>query len=247
MLPCVAGVDLKSAKRHQILELEKMWMNFQRELELQNKVIEVVFDQLSRDARKEQQLLMEELGQRKIIKHQRTINGRVHRLPIPMGTMLSTTTAVKVSLLAKQLIYSCVVVVGEDEEGEEGNAGILQWYSIEMDVNFWSIDSWKKREESQVEDATKAAAVSLLAKQLIYRLLHKDPHNRLDSHEGAPELKVIRSVGEGVEGPMNSNLQDDKVGDGTTSMVVWPTKLLREVEKLLAMKIQPLTIIADLF
>ncbi|GKD30846.1 hypothetical protein Tco_1241624 [Tanacetum coccineum] len=34
MLPCVAGVDLKSAKRHQILELEKMWMNFQRELEL---------------------------------------------------------------------------------------------------------------------------------------------------------------------------------------------------------------------
>ncbi|GJZ64626.1 hypothetical protein Tco_0621047 [Tanacetum coccineum] len=40
MLPCVAGVDLKSAKRHQILELEKMWMNFQRELELQNKVIE---------------------------------------------------------------------------------------------------------------------------------------------------------------------------------------------------------------
>ncbi|GJZ40563.1 hypothetical protein Tco_0587449 [Tanacetum coccineum] len=41
MLPCVAVVDLKSAKRHQILELEKMWMNFQRELELQNKVIEV--------------------------------------------------------------------------------------------------------------------------------------------------------------------------------------------------------------
>ncbi|GJW16793.1 hypothetical protein Tco_0024229 [Tanacetum coccineum] len=40
MLPCVAGVDLKSAKRHQILELEKMWMNFQRELERQNKVIE---------------------------------------------------------------------------------------------------------------------------------------------------------------------------------------------------------------
>ncbi|GJR80823.1 hypothetical protein Tco_0151608 [Tanacetum coccineum] len=27
-------VDLKSAKRHQILELENMWMNFQRELEL---------------------------------------------------------------------------------------------------------------------------------------------------------------------------------------------------------------------
>ncbi|GJR72776.1 T-complex protein 1 subunit beta [Tanacetum coccineum] len=81
-----------------------------------------------------------------------------------------------------------------------------------MDVNFWSIDSWKKREESQVEDATKAAA-------------------------------VIRSVCEGVGGPMNSNLQDDKVGDGTTSMVVWPRELLREAEKLLAMKIQPMTII----
>ncbi|GJR15971.1 glycosyl hydrolase family protein 43 [Tanacetum coccineum] len=40
------GVDLKSAKRHQILELEKMWMNFQRELELQNKVIEAYEDDI---------------------------------------------------------------------------------------------------------------------------------------------------------------------------------------------------------
>ncbi|GKC20904.1 putative LOV domain-containing protein [Tanacetum coccineum] len=104
-----------------------------------------------------------------------------------------------------------------------------------------------------------AELVSLPAKQLIYRLLHRDPQNRLDSHEDATELKlsilskyqlsfislsgnaleicsVICSVGKGVGGLMNSNLQHDEVGDGTTSMEIWPHKLLREAEKLLAMK-----------
>nr|GEW87808.1 tubulin alpha-1 chain [Tanacetum cinerariifolium] len=104
------------------------------------------------------------------------------------------------------------------------------------------------RQAQQADNRSKGNQLSLLAKQLIYRLLHRDPHNRLDSHEGAPELKcleqVIRSVGEGVGGPMNINLHDDKVGDGTTSLVVWPRELLREAEKLLAIKIQPLTIIA---
>ncbi|GKB15670.1 T-complex protein 1 subunit beta-like protein, partial [Tanacetum coccineum] len=55
--------------------------------------------------------------------------------------------------------------------------------------------------------------------------------------------QVLRSVVEGVGGLMNSNLQDDEVGDGTTFMVVWPRELLREVEKLLSMKIQPMTIV----
>ncbi|GJZ71420.1 T-complex protein 1 subunit beta [Tanacetum coccineum] len=60
----------------------------------------------------------------------------------------------------------------------------------------------------------------------------------------AVDLQVIHSVGEDVGGLMNSNLQGDKARDGTTSMVVWPRELLREAEKLLAMKIKPMTIIA---
>ncbi|GAB2246471.1 hypothetical protein Droror1_Dr00001964 [Drosera rotundifolia] len=41
-----------------------------------------------------------------------------------------------------------------------------------------------------------------------------------------------------------SKAQDDEVGDGTTSVVVLAGELLREAEKLLAMKIHPMTIIA---
>lgn len=41
-----------------------------------------------------------------------------------------------------------------------------------------------------------------------------------------------------------SKTQDDEVGDGTTSVVVLAGELLREAEKLVAMKIHPMTIIA---
>jgi len=41
-----------------------------------------------------------------------------------------------------------------------------------------------------------------------------------------------------------SKTQDDEVGDGTTSVVVLAGELLREAEKLLAMKIHPMTIIS---
>ena len=41
-----------------------------------------------------------------------------------------------------------------------------------------------------------------------------------------------------------SKTQDDEVGDGTTSVVVLAGELLREAEKLVAMKIHPMTIIS---
>lgn len=44
-----------------------------------------------------------------------------------------------------------------------------------------------------------------------------------------------------------SKVQDDEVGDGTTSVVVLAGELLREAEKLVATKIHPMTIIAGLF
>lgn len=44
-----------------------------------------------------------------------------------------------------------------------------------------------------------------------------------------------------------SKVQDDEVGDGTTSVVVLAGELLREAEKLVNMKIHPMTIIAGIF
>lgn len=44
-----------------------------------------------------------------------------------------------------------------------------------------------------------------------------------------------------------SRVQDDEVGDGTTSVVVLAGELLREAEKLVNQKIHPMTIIAGIF
>ena len=41
-----------------------------------------------------------------------------------------------------------------------------------------------------------------------------------------------------------SRVQDDEVGDGTTSVVVLAGELLREAEQLVNQKIHPMTIIA---
>lgn len=41
-----------------------------------------------------------------------------------------------------------------------------------------------------------------------------------------------------------SKVQDDEVGDGTTSVVVLAGELLREAEKLIGTKIHPMTIIS---
>ena len=44
-----------------------------------------------------------------------------------------------------------------------------------------------------------------------------------------------------------SRVQDDEVGDGTTSVVVLAGELLREAEKLVNQKIHPMTIISGIF
>lgn len=54
-------------------------------------------------------------------------------------------------------------------------------------------------------------------------------------HIDNPAAKVLVDI---------SKVQDDEVGDGTTSVVVLAGELLREAEKLMAAKIHPMTIIA---
>ncbi|KAG6771895.1 hypothetical protein POTOM_023289 [Populus tomentosa] len=70
-------------------------------------------------------------------------------------------------------------------------------------------------------------------------------HEVTVTNDGATILKSLH-----IENPAAkilvdiSKVQDDEVGDGTTSVVVLAGELLREAEKLLAAKIHPMTIIA---
>ncbi|PIK35786.1 t-complex protein 1 subunit beta [Apostichopus japonicus] len=65
------------------------------------------------------------------------------------------------------------------------------------------------------------------------------------TNDGATILKSI-----GIDNPAGkilvdiSRVQDDEVGDGTTSVTVLACELLREAEKLIGMKLHPQTIIA---
>ena len=65
------------------------------------------------------------------------------------------------------------------------------------------------------------------------------------TNDGATILKNI-----GVDNPAAkvmvdmSRVQDDEVGDGTTSVVVFASELIREAEKMIEMRIHPQTIVA---
>lgn len=64
------------------------------------------------------------------------------------------------------------------------------------------------------------------------------------TNDGATILKSIQLDNAAAKILVNiSKVQDDEVGDGTTSVCVFASELLREAEKLIAMKIHPQTII----
>ncbi|CDO78272.1 hypothetical protein BN946_scf184588.g2 [Trametes cinnabarina] len=67
------------------------------------------------------------------------------------------------------------------------------------------------------------------------------------TNDGATILKSIQLDNAAAKILVNiSKVQDDEVGDGTTSVCVLAAELLREAEKLIAQKIHPQTIIEDL-
>ncbi|KAH7888230.1 chaperonin Cpn60/TCP-1 family [Phlebopus sp. FC_14] len=64
------------------------------------------------------------------------------------------------------------------------------------------------------------------------------------TNDGATILKAIQLDNAAAKILVNiSKVQDDEVGDGTTSVCVLASELLREAEKLIAMKIHPQTIV----
>jgi hypothetical protein len=74
---------------------------------------------------------------------------------------------------------------------------------------------------------------------------YSDPSKMHVTNDGATILKAI-----GLDNPAAkvlveiSKVQDDEVGDGTTSVTVLAAELLREAEKLIIQKIHPQTAIA---
>lgn len=64
------------------------------------------------------------------------------------------------------------------------------------------------------------------------------------TNDGATILKAIQLDNAAAKILVNiSKVQDDEVGDGTTSVTVLAAELLREAEKLIAQKIHPQTIV----
>lgn len=64
------------------------------------------------------------------------------------------------------------------------------------------------------------------------------------TNDGATILKSIQLDNAAAKILVNiSKVQDDEVGDGTTSVCVFAAELLREAEKLVAQKIHPQTIV----
>lgn len=70
-------------------------------------------------------------------------------------------------------------------------------------------------------------------------------HNVTVTNDGATIMKSLHIDNAAAKVLIDiSKTQDDEVGDGTTSVVVLAGELLREAEKLVAMKIHPMTIIS---
>lgn len=64
------------------------------------------------------------------------------------------------------------------------------------------------------------------------------------TNDGATILKAIQLDNAAAKILVNiSKVQDDEVGDGTTSVCVLAAELLREAEKLIAQRIHPQTIV----
>ena len=64
------------------------------------------------------------------------------------------------------------------------------------------------------------------------------------TNDGATILKSIQLDNAAAKILVNiSKVQDDEIGDGTTSVCVFASELLREAEKLITMKIHPQTIV----
>ncbi|WPK25254.1 hypothetical protein PUMCH_002561 [Australozyma saopauloensis] len=121
-----------------------------------------------------------------------------------------------------------------------------------MSVNIFSDQAREERaENARLSAFVGAIAVGDLVKSTLGpkgmdKLLQSasDPNRSLVTNDGATILKSIPLDNPAAKVLVNiAKVQDDEVGDGTTSVTVLAAELLREAEKLVEKKIHPQTII----
>ncbi|KAF7370768.1 putative T-complex protein 1 subunit beta [Mycena sanguinolenta] len=118
---------------------------------------------------------------------------------------------------------------------------------------------WTKREEEATEEKAENARLSsfigatalgdlvksTLGPKGMNKILQSASSGDISvTNDGATILKAIQLDNAAAKILVNiSKVQDDEVGDGTTSVTVLAAELLREAEKLIAQKIHPQTIV----
>ncbi|KAJ3816788.1 chaperonin Cpn60/TCP-1 family [Lentinula raphanica] len=108
----------------------------------------------------------------------------------------------------------------------------------------------EKAENARLSSFVGALALGDLAKSTLgpkgmNKILQSASTGEINvTNDGATILKAIQLDNAAAKILVNiSKVQDDEVGDGTTSVCVLAAELLREAEKLIAMKIHPRTIV----
>ncbi|KAG6499425.1 hypothetical protein ZIOFF_039212 [Zingiber officinale] len=122
------------------------------------------------------------------------------------------------------------------------------------------VNTWLLKDEATEEKGDRARMASFVGAMAIADLVKTTlgpkgmdkilqstgrGHNVTVTNDGATILKSLHIDNPAAKVLVDiSKVQDDEVGDGTTSVVVLAGELLREAEKLVNLKIHPMTIIA---
>lgn len=115
---------------------------------------------------------------------------------------------------------------------------------------FGELATEEKAENARLSSFVGALALGDLVKSTLgpkgmNKILQSGSSGEINvTNDGATILKAIQLDNPAAKVLVNiSKVQDDEVGDGTTSVCVLAAELLREAEKLIAMKIHPQTIV----
>jgi T-complex protein 1 subunit beta len=133
--------------------------------------------------------------------------------------------------------------------GQQVGSGSLMFFALRM-TSIVLQATEEKAENARLSSFVGALALGDLVKSTLgpkgmNKILQSASSGDIQvTNDGATILKSIQLDNAAAKILVNiSKVQDDEVGDGTTSVCVLAAELLREAEKLVAMKIHPQTIV----
>lgn len=125
-----------------------------------------------------------------------------------------------------------------------------EYISVLVGSDYLSQATEEKAENARLSSFVGALALGDLVKSTLgpkgmNKILQSGSTGEINvTNDGATILKAIQLDNAAAKILVNiSKVQDDEVGDGTTSVCVLAAELLREAEKLIAQKIHPQTIV----